>query len=120
MSPPRAVFGGERVVVAVGQGLQREEGMRLPSAAEVDLERVRLPPAVRPDRGEIHCAAAYDTLSPEPASDLQRLHGEQLRVLGIGRKVAPEVRLPVRLVGEANYASLPCRRGLAMRVPSRA
>ena len=34
--------------------------------------------------------------------------------------VTDTVRRAFPLVGEANYASLPCRRGLAMRVPSRA
>ena len=70
--------------------------MRRAAAAEVDLDRVELPVASRPDRDEVDGAAADHALARQPPADLQRLDGDLRRVLRVGGEAAAEVGLAVR------------------------
>ena len=59
---------GLRVVGAVGEELQREERVRRAALAQVDLDRVRLPLAVRvPDGDEVEREAADHALASPAA-----------------------------------------------------
>ena len=65
-----AVLAGERLVGAVREGGQREERMGRAAAAEVDLERVRLPAAPSLTAHEVDGGSADDALARQPPTDL--------------------------------------------------
>ena len=77
VAEPRPPLAGERVVDAVGEAREREQRMRRAAAAEVDLERVRLPARrpcgrrrSRPRRGRSRprARAAARPSAPRPRS----------------------------------------------------
>src|SRR5262249_37396118 len=89
-----------RVVRAVRQELEREEGVRGAALAEVDLDRVGLPgPAAVAGDDEVEGEAAEDALLREPAPDLRGLAADERRGGLVRGEPAPEVGLP-RLAAE--------------------
>src|SRR4051812_13935577 len=92
---------GRRVVVAVGEELQGEEGMRGAALAQVELDRVRAPRAVGvADHDEVDGEAAQDAGPRQMLADLGRLLGDRAGIAEVGREAAAEVGLAARAAQE--------------------
>ncbi len=85
-----------RVVGPVGEELQRQERMRRPALAKVELDRVRVPAALAANGDEVDREAADHALTRQPLADLRRLPRDRGGVGGIGREATAEVALPAR------------------------
>jgi hypothetical protein len=85
------------VVAAVGQELQREKRVGRAAFAQVDLDRIRGPDAVRrAHHHKVHGEAPEHALAREPRAELARLATDQRRIGRVGREAAAEVELAGR------------------------
>src|SRR5215468_5005623 len=88
---------GFRIVPAVREELQRQEGVRRSPLAQVQLNRIRGPGAVmRAHHDEIDREPAQHALPGQSLADLLRIRADHLGVLEIGGKRTPRVALPAR------------------------
>ena len=86
-----------RVVGAVGEELEREERMRGPALAQVELDRVRAPgSAAVPRDDEVDGEPPEHALARQPPADLLGLRADRAGVAEVGREAAAEVALAAR------------------------
>ncbi len=89
-----AVLARIGVVDAVGQVLQRQEGVGRATLAQVDLDGMGVPVAVGSLHGqEVEGEAADDALAHEAVADSGRLTGFEAAVGRVGREDGPQVAL---------------------------
>src|SRR5262245_59388289 len=94
-----AVWGeeqrGSRIVPAVGEELQGEEGVSRSALAQVQLNRIRRPRAfARPHHDKVDRKSAQHTLTGQSLADPLRIRADLPGVPEIRGERAPQVALP--------------------------